>query len=290
MVASLAPQSSIADVAAAPTRAALPRARTRRARNLVVLRAGDGSLHADWIAGARRDFDLFVSYYGETPGRYATDADFYEARPGPKWPRIADLLREHAGVVAEYDCVWFPDDDLATDTATIDRMFAFFHAHRLCLAQPALTRDSFCQWRTLLQEPDCHLRYGRFVEIMAPIFSRDALRACAPSFDESPSGWGLDWLWPVLCDRAGLDGVAVIDATPVRHTRPCGGELYRRHPDLDPRGDALRVVGKYGLHEQRAAARWTFGPRVHETPLPVARRLFYWLRRVNGRRRLRADA
>lgn len=286
MAASLAPHTY--ELASAPLRGALAQPRARRARNLVIVRAGDGSLHENWIAGPRRDFDLFVSYFGGTHARFEAGADYYEARPGPKWPSIAALLREHAAIVDAYDCVWLPDDDLAADTPTIDRMFAFFHAHRLALAQPALTLDSHCQWRTLLQQPGSQLRHGRFIEIMAPLFGREALQACAPSFDESASGWGLDWLWPLLCDRAGLDGIAVIDATPVRHTRPCGGELYRRHPELDPRKDAARLVRKFGLEEMRAVARWSFGPNVRETTLPVGRRLYYWIRKIDGRRRLRS--
>jgi hypothetical protein len=261
----------------------------RRSRNLVVVRAGDRSLHPQWIAAGRRDFDLFVSYYGREPRRYADDADYYEVRRGPKWPCLAGLLREHAAVVEGYDCVWFPDDDLAADGPTIDRMFAYFHAHRLNLAQPALTHDSYYTWRTLLQDPDCHLRYTRFVEIMAPMFSRAALRVCARTFTESPSGWGLDWVWPKLCRDASLERLAVIDATPVRHTRPCGGELYRSNPELDPRSDCERVLAKYGIAEVRAVAKYSFGDRVRDVPLPATVRLAHWIKRLNGWRKHRAD-
>ena len=263
------------------------RAAARHPRNLVVVRAGDDSLHGRWVAAGRRDFDLFVSYYGRTPGRYAADAEYHEHRPGPKWPCLGELLREQAALVEGYECVWFPDDDLATDAGTIDRMFAFCHAHRLCLAQPALTRDSYCTWRTLLQDPDCHLRYAGFVEIMAPIFSREALRLCAPSFGESRSGWGLDWLWPQLCREAGLDRSAVIDATPGRHTRPCGGELYRRNPELDPREDARHVLRKYGLQEVRATARYSFESRVQDAPLPATQQIVYWLKKLHARHKHR---
>jgi hypothetical protein len=279
-------------LAATPSSAAAarPRPATRRSRNLIVLRAGDASLHPQWLAGGRRDFDLFISYYGAIEGRHEAESDYYERRPGPKWPCIADLLRENADVVEDYDCVWFPDDDLAVDTATLDRMFAFFHAYGLQLAQPALTPDSYATWNALRQDPACHLRFNRFVEIMAPMFSREALRLCAPTFTESRSGWGLDWLWPVLCRDAGLDRIAVIDATPVCHTRPCGGELYRRNPDLDPRADAERVLRKYGLHEFRGEAKFSFEHRVQDVPLPAARRLVYELRKLNGRRKHRPDA
>jgi len=257
----------------------------RHPRNLVVLRAGDESLHRSWIESPVRDFDVFVSYYGTVADGCREGADYYEARPGPKWPCIGALLDAHPELVEAYDAFWFPDDDLAADAALIDRMFASLHAHELSLAQPALTRNSFHTWDTLLQEPDCHLRYTGFVEVMAPLFSRAALKACRGSFSESPSGWGLDWLWPNLCAAAGLDRIAVIDATPVRHTRPLGGELYRNHRDIDPRADAERVVRKYGLEDARATAKYSVRGKLKEVPLPPRERFVYWLRRLNGRRR-----
>lgn len=258
---------------------------TRHSRNLVVVRAGDDSLHPEWIRDSPRDFDLFISYYGKVEGRYAADGDYYEARPGPKWPCIAALLEQHRELIDEYDAFWFPDDDLSVGTAVINRMFAFFCAHRLCLAQPALTRDSYHTWSTLLQEPGCHLRYTGFVEVMAPLFSRAALKVCAPTFSESPSGWGLDWVWPTLCRRAQLDGIAVLDATPVWHTRPVGGELYRNNRELDPRADAARVIRKYGLQEVRAVAKYSIERKVKDVPLQPAERFMFWLRRINGRRK-----
>ena len=256
-----------------------------RARQLVVLRAGDGSLHREWLAGPARSFDLFISYYGRTPGRWREDADLYEMRAGPKWPAIAELLRTQPALLQQYDAFWFPDDDLSVPGPVIDRMFAFFHAYQLCLAQPALTRDSYRTWDTLLQDDGCHLRFTGFVEVMAPIFSRAALQACAPSFSQSRSGWGLDWVWPALCRQAGLPRMAVIDATPVRHTRPVGGELYRNHPELDPRRDAEQVLLQYGLSEVRAVAKYSFGRRVQDVPLPLRQRLMFWLKRLNGRRK-----
>ena len=166
-------------------------------------------------------------------------------------------------------------------------MFAFFHAYRLCLAQPALTQDSYCTWKLLRQDPSCHLRFTQFVEIMAPLFSRPALGVCAASFSESSSGWGLDWLWPRLCNEAGLDRIAVIDATPVCHTRPCGGELYRKNPSLDPRADARRVVNNFDLEDMRATAKYAFGPRVQEVTQPIAVRLVHSIVKLIARCKLR---
>ena len=253
----------------------------------MIVRAGDRSLHPQWIDSSQRDFDLFVSYYGKTADRYRDTAEFHEVRRGPKWPCLAALLEQHAALVARYDCIWLPDDDLAAEPATIDRMFAFFNAYSLCLAQPALTADSPATWRMLRQQPDCYLRFTAFVEVMAPMFSREALRACQWSFAESPSGWGLDWLWPQLCADAGLGPLAVIDATPVRHTRPVGGELYANHPELDPREDARRVLCKYGLQEARTSAKFSVRGVVRAVPPSLSTRLIYGLRRIHGRRKHR---
>jgi hypothetical protein len=264
----------------------------RRRRNLVVVRAGDASLHRQWLKGRTRDFDLFISYYGSPPGRHRDDGDFYEARRGPKWPGIAALLQHNPELLDRYESFWFPDDDLACDTATIDRMFAFFCAYRLCLAQPALTRDSYYTWDTLLQDQRCHIRYSGFVEVMAPIFSREALRVCRPTFSESRSGWGLDWVWPTLCRDAGLGRIAIIDATPVHHTRPVGGggDLYKNHPEMDPRDDARRLLATYGIPEVRAVAKYSFEGHVRDVALPMSDRLVFWLKRLNGRRKHRAAA
>lgn len=261
-----------------------------RRRNLVVLRAGDTSLHPEWLSGRTRDFDLFISYYGKTPGRYRAEADLYEERPGLKWPGIAALLQQHPQLVEQYESFWFPDDDLSADTALIDRMFAFFCAYRLCLAQPALTRNSYYTWNTLLQDRRCHIRYTRFVEVMAPLFSRAALQLCAPTFAESRSGWGLDWVWPGLCRDPGLGRIALLDATPVHHTRPVGGELYRNHPELNPHADAARLLSAYGIEDVRAVAKYSFEGQVRDVALPLGERLLFWLKRLNGRRKHRAHA
>lgn len=257
-------------------------------RNLVVLRAGDGSLHRGWLDGPRRHFDLFISYYGPQPGRHAHDGEYYEARKGPKWPGLADLFEAHPALLERYDAVWLPDDDIDASTDTLNRMFALFHGFGLALAQPALTPDSPCAWKGLRQQPDTVLRYTGFVEVMVPLFASEALRACLPSFRDSASGWGLDALWPRLCTAGRGRAVAVIDATPVRHTRPPGGELYRNHPELDPRADERRVLRKYGLPPTRLLAEYGLPQEAVRLAAPGPwQRLRARLRRFNAQRRFR---
>ncbi len=257
-------------------------------KNLVVLRAGDGSLHRNWLQGlpsaTERDFDLFVSYYGKTNNRHREDAEFWEHRPGPKWSCIADLLAENPELLERYQGFWFPDDDLDANAPTLNRMFSLFHGFDLKLAQPALTPDSYYSWPQLLQRPNVVLRRVAFIEVMAPLFTRDSLRQCLPSFGESRSGWGLDWVWPKLLGEAEDGRIGVIDATPVKHTRPIGGELYKNNPELDPRNDSRRLTELYGLQTERFTSKFVCGGVLAWRPLPWFERIGLQLKALNAKR------
>ncbi|MFN7136575.1 MAG: DUF707 domain-containing protein [Thermomonas sp.] len=258
-------------------------------RNLVIVRAGDNSVHPGWLAGPGRSFDLFVSYFGNQPGRYAEQAEYHEDRKGMKWPVLGELLQAHPELVERYEHFWLPDDDLVADTATIDRMFDFARAYRLALAQPALTRNSYYTWPLLLQDARYQLRFTRFVEVMAPVFDRDALRICLPTFTESTSGWGLDSLWPRLLAARGEQAIAIIDAAAVYHSRPVGGgELYKSTGFKAALVDEDRVMAKYGLDRRALVEARYFSGGVRQVRLPLWRRLLdplsRSLRRANYRR------
>lgn len=260
---------------------------SQRRKNLVILRAGDASLHRGWIADANRDFDLFISYYGKQEGLHQLDAEYYEHRPGPKWSCIADLMAEHAALIEQYDAFWFPDDDLAATTETLNRMFALFHGFGLSLAQPALTHDSYYSWDTLLQRPEYVLRHVGFVEVMAPLFDRVALKVCLKTFGESRSGWGLDLIWPKLVGKGRSDAVAILDATPVKHTRPLGGDLYKNNPELNPQRDVEKLLAQYGMESQRATSKYELHGGIARVQPSWTERLSLWLRQLNAQRRMR---
>jgi hypothetical protein len=255
-------------------------------RNLVVLRAGDGSLHRHWIASQRRDFDLAISYYGKNENHHRDDAEYWEHRPGPKWSCLAEWLQEHPEWTEHYDTFWFPDDDLDADTETLNRMFALFRGMDLKLAQPALTADSYFSWGQLLQRPQYLARRMAFVEVMAPLFSQNSLKTCLPSFSQSRSGWGLDWIWPQLLGGS-LDGrIAILDATPVHHTRPVGGggDLYKNNPDLNPSNDSRKLTEQAGLQIERFTSKFVCHGGLRWAPLPLWQRLLLACQRLNARR------
>ena len=213
-------------------------------RYLIVARVGDKSLHRHWISGEHRNFDLFLSYYGQTEGKYQEDAEIYNEIRGPKWPIIHQCIEKNLTEIEKYEVIWFPDDDILAETDTINQMFDLFSGLRLKLGQPALTRDSYIAHKVVMKEPNSIARYTNFVEIMVPLFSIDTLKQLMKTFPESESGWGLDFLWPRLLKNA---DIAVLDITPVIHTRPIagGGDLYRNNPNLNMHKDMAKLEELY---------------------------------------------
>lgn len=193
-------------------------------RNLVIVRAGKGSLHHEWLAlrADERNWDIIVSYY---------DTKAYEAQI------LSDGVKKHLAVggkfdgieatctafpeYKDYDYVWLPDDDIRTDGQTINRLFDMMVEYNLTLAQPALTVDSYFTHLGLLQVRQFILRYTNFVEVMMPCMKISLLERVLPYFPVSRSGFGLDNVWANYVKGA-KSKVAVIDAIAVHHTRPVG--------------------------------------------------------------------
>jgi hypothetical protein len=150
-------------------------------RNLLVVRAGDDSLHPGWLAGeGPRDFDLLVSYYGRRPGRYRNEAEHYHEMQGPRWPAHNAICREHPEILVPYDRVCFACDDLVAELDTWNRLFATCWLYGLDLAQPAI--EGHVSYEITRPVDGCVLRRTNFVENMCPVFSAKALMMLRDTF------------------------------------------------------------------------------------------------------------
>ena len=221
-----------------------------RNRFLVIVRAGDQSLHPAWTSDlSTRDWDLVVSYFGDDPHRYREPGERRIDDKGQKYHGLSALLTRET-FWREYDYLWLPDDDLAADQATISKVFAITAARELSLTQPALSWASYFSHPVTLLHPSFRLRWTGFVEVMAPCFRRSALEICLPTFVETVSGWGLNWAWPVLLPD-NVENMAVIDETVITHTRPIGGPSYDRLKELGitAHDEGRRIRLKYGVSE-----------------------------------------
>jgi hypothetical protein len=247
-------------------------------RNLVIVRAGNSSLHPQWLAGSKdRSWDLLVNYFGDDPDKYKDQDIVRIDSKGPKWPALKELIETHRDLVNRYDYVWLPDDDIACTAGDIDKLFTIARAEKLALCQPALTLNSYFTWGVTLKPLFTRMRYTNFVEIMVPCFERTFLLRCLPTMADNMSGFGLDFVWPKMlgAKNGNASGTAIIDAVSVTHTRPLGGpnytllkergitadeegrELRRKHSvdDLTVYVERLQTIGGLNLRGDSLAAR-----------------------------------
>src|ERR1700678_3246171 len=107
-------------------------------RGLVVLRCGQNSLHWDWLDARRENWDLLLCPYQEI------DARGHEAHviPGQKWDGLANFFAK-TQAWRDYDYICLPDDDVATDAASLNALFSFCDRFKINLAAPALTPNSY---------------------------------------------------------------------------------------------------------------------------------------------------
>ncbi|HKW17044.1 MAG TPA: DUF707 domain-containing protein [Terriglobales bacterium] len=215
-------------------------------QNLVLVRGGDTSLHEIWVRDdPSRNWDIMVSYFGDRPERACSpNLDI----KGPKWPTIKLLLVQDPTIIARYEYIFFPDDDLLFGQDSISTMFNLVKKYEFLLCQPSLSIDSFVSHSITLHHPAFICRYTNFVEIMAPCFSRSSLKICLSSFDENVSGWGLDSLWPELLRRR-PGRIGILDAIQIKHTRPVGGPNYVHScmAGTTPSLELARLLHKYDL-------------------------------------------
>ena len=190
---------------------------------LALFRSGPSSLHPHAVERlAEQNFDYALSWFGDEPPA-ADGAVFVHMQKGAKWPGLEQTLIAHWDTIQKYKYIWLPDDDLLCVPEQVSRMFSICDDLQLELAQPALTRDSYFSHAVTLQHTAFQLRFTNFVEIMAPVLSIDMLSRVFHTMAGNISGYGLDALWPRM---SSIGRVAIIDDTPVKHTRPVGGPNY----------------------------------------------------------------
>lgn len=201
-------------------------AKKGRRPNLVILRAGNSSLHREWpryLTDEDRNWDLCISWYGaDLPDDLGESEYFFHQSRDHKFSAIANLLI-HQPALLEYENFWFPDDDLETSWRDINRLFNIFRRTVLDLGQPALSRNSnsYVNHEVTGQSTEHHLRYCDFVELMCPLFSRELLQICIPAFRGTTWAFCLDHVWGGLQGRV-PGRTAIIDDVVVTHTRPMG--------------------------------------------------------------------
>jgi hypothetical protein len=188
-------------------------------------------------------YDLAIINPTDKP--YLGDHTYQLWHAGYKYPNMAGLVDKHPEITQKYDYIWLLDDDVRVE-GNPNRLFEIMEAERLDLAQPSLTHHSYYSHEVTLKVVGPRYRLTSFVEIMAPCFSRDALKLCGPTFVETYSGWGLDWVWPqMLMKVRGKPTCAIVDEMLMTHTQPCSSGQWRLPNRKTPEQEMREIWAKY---------------------------------------------
>ena len=180
-------------------------------RYLVYTSAGDyANLHL-WLR-RKRDFDLWVTYYGNQGPRYKDLSDFYNMHQGSKWQNLRNVYLKCPEIFNHYEAILAMDDDILINTAAINRLFAIRKKCDLWICQPSYDVRGKIRHKITAAQPGYFMRYVNFVENGCPVFRKDKLDEFMKVYDGSLGGNGVDyWFLKVL--GSDIEGkCAIIDA------------------------------------------------------------------------------
>jgi hypothetical protein len=133
----------------------------------------------------------------------------------------------YEAVPLDWDYYLLIDDDLQLVCGTIDDAFRRAAEEKFWICQPSLSLDSFASWWMTLNSKSFAFREVEFVEIMAPLLSRDAFLTARPHFPRLPIGYGLDVWWSRQAASRGKR-LGILDTVVFRHGRAPGtGDIYQ---------------------------------------------------------------
>lgn len=201
-------------------------------RALVILRAGDRSLHPHWLVGAaEREWDLHISYFGDqgAPACAGLPGVTWSQDGGEtKWGGVHACLEKNPVNLAQYDYVATPDDDLLLNAGTFNRAFALARQYDLAFCQLSLDPRSFYSHGLTVQRKGLLLRYVDAIETMPPIFRADVFARFVTLLSDPKNSWGLEYVVAAPL-RDNPKSMAILDDVPVLHTRAHGTSKMYEH-------------------------------------------------------------
>ncbi len=239
-------------------------------RDCVFASVGDRHAVAGWL-DAPRPWRLVVAHYGED----AAVADALRAagahvvrRKGSKFQNLLALWQAQPALFEGAGHVWVADDDLVFTRGDVAALFEAARTGGFALCQPAFDVAGKLSFPHTAAVPG-FARLTNFIEMTAPLFTREALERFLAVYDGSVSGWGADhWFCRVLeGSRIGIiDAVTALNP----HDAAKGGREIDRFLPLEARiAQWLHTAARLGLVEVAPRVLGTVAAREapHDAPI-----------------------
>ncbi|XP_047053198.1 uncharacterized protein LOC124659333 [Lolium rigidum] len=165
------------------------------------------------------NFDVMVFHYdGRTTEwdefEWSKQATHVSARQQTKWWFAKRFM--HPSIVAPYDYIFLWDEDLGVENFSAEPYIDIVKKHGLEISQPGLDVTKGKKQYDITAKRDAGEMH-KFVEVMAPVFSRDAWRCVWHMIqNDLIHGWGLDFhFWRCVDDPE--EHIGIVDAQYVVH-------------------------------------------------------------------------
>lgn len=188
--------------------------------------------------GSTRNFDIALNLYANQSKTVLAPHDYLIVGGVNKYKAAYQFI--DPDLLARYTGFIFLDDDLEMTYSDLSGFLRYCEDHKLQMAQPSLTRDSYYSHEHLLNASNKGWRLVDMIEVMCPYFSREALKTVIRTFDLSYSTWGLDYIWPKVLNIK----PAVVDEFVIKHTRP-----------VDAKGAFYKYMKTIGVSPAQEAAK-----------------------------------
>ncbi|KAI9170162.1 hypothetical protein LWI28_023455 [Acer negundo] len=199
------------------------------------------------------------------------------ARRQTKWWYAKRFL--HPDVVASYDYIFIWDEDLGVDHFNAEEYIRLVRKHGLEISQPGLEPNKGLTWQMTKRRGDREVHKeteekpgwcsdphlppcAGFVEIMAPVFSRDAWRCVWHMIqNDLVHGWGLDFALR-KCVEPAHEKIGVVDSQWIVH---------QTVPSLGNQGQAQEGKAPWQGVRERCRKEWT----MFQSRMANAERAYY---------------
>ncbi|XP_039122332.1 uncharacterized protein LOC120258924 isoform X1 [Dioscorea cayenensis subsp. rotundata] len=201
---------------------------------------------------------------------WSKSAIHVSARKQTKWWYAKRFL--HPDIVAEYDYIFIWDEDLGVEHFDAEEYIKLVRKHGLEISQPGLEPNKGLTWQMTKRRGDREVHKeteekpgwcadphlppcAAFVEIMAPVFSRDAWRCVWHMIqNDLVHGWGLDFAVR-KCVEPAHEKIGVVDSQWIVHqvVPSLGNQGHAENGKAPWEGVRERCRKEWGIFQNRMA-------------------------------------
>lgn len=243
-----------------------------RSRYLVFTSAGDNSSLRHWLRG-RRNFDIWITYYGDGAPDLNRVADHFNRRKGGKFPNLHYAWQHWPEVFEQYEAIFVLDDDIVLSGSEISHLFRILERYELTLLQPAFSPLGQISHEFTAAKLGSFGRYVTLIELGVPLFRRSALQDFLTIYDPKVVGWGVDWWYMhTLRDQgpaAIIDSITCINPDARVFGRPRAIEMLQSNSLRKATWEEVARAQGITTHEEGARELGSISPLAWEDHLSV---------------------